>query len=73
MSMRWFAPAALGLALLATSASADEPPKPVEGSAPAAAEAVGVAFEPGTPAFADVLAKATKETKPIFLDFFTDW
>src|SRR5687767_10944887 len=34
-----------------------------------AAPSAGVAFEPGPPAFADVLAKAKAEGKPIFLDF----
>ena len=32
----------------------------------------GVAFEAGTPAFADVLAKAKAESRPVFLDFYSD-
>ena len=40
--------------------------------APAAGH-VGVVFEPGAPAFADVLAKAKAEQKVVFLDFATDW
>ena len=59
----------------ASAAFADEPPKPADGTAPAAApQAVehGVVFEPGTPALVDALAKAEKEKKPLFMDFFTD-
>ena len=33
----------------------------------------GVAFEPGTPPFADVLAKAKAESKLVFVDFATEW
>lgn len=33
----------------------------------------GVAFEPGTPAFSDVLAKAKAQSKPVFIDFSTEW
>ncbi len=33
----------------------------------------GVAFEPGTPPFADVLAKAKAEQKLVFVDFATEW
>jgi len=40
---------------------------------PPAASAEGVAFEPGTPAFADVLAKSKETGKPVFIDFTTDW
>ncbi len=66
MSSRlWVVPTLLAF-VLAPAARADEPP------APAAAEGQGVAFEPGTPALADVLAKAGTEKKPVFLDFFTD-
>jgi thiol:disulfide interchange protein len=32
-----------------------------------------VEFEPGTPKFADVLAKARAANKPAFLDFSTEW
>lgn len=31
----------------------------------------GIVFETGT--FAEVLAKARKENKPVFIDFYTDW
>ncbi|MCE9637568.1 MAG: thioredoxin fold domain-containing protein [Planctomycetes bacterium] len=42
--------------------------------APAAeAKAVGVVFEQGKPAFADVLAKAKAAGKPVFVQFSTDW
>jgi thiol-disulfide isomerase/thioredoxin len=41
------------------------------GDPPAAAPSAGVAFEPGAPAFADVLAKAKAAGKPVFIDFFT--
>ena len=33
----------------------------------------GVVFEEGTPAFADLLAKAKATSKPVFMDFFTEW
>lgn len=33
----------------------------------------GVVFEPGPPPFADLLAKAKAEGKPIFIDFSTEW
>ena len=56
--------AAFALAF-ATSARADD----VAPVAPAA----GVVFEPGTPAFADVLAKSKESGKPVFIDFTTDW
>src|SRR5262245_61647327 len=32
-----------------------------------------VKFESGTPAWADVLAKAKEQKKPIFADFTTEW
>src|ERR1043166_2696010 len=38
-----------------------------------AAVSEGVAFEPGTPAFADVLAKAKTTGRPAFIDFSTTW
>jgi len=66
MSVLSFAAAALLAFAPAPWARADEP------AAPEPTEAQGVAFEPGTPAFADVLAKAAAEKKPAFLDFFTD-
>jgi thiol-disulfide isomerase/thioredoxin len=56
------------LALLAALAVA--PGTALGGEEPAPA---GVAFEPGTPPFADVLAKAKAEGKPAFLDFATEW
>jgi hypothetical protein len=33
----------------------------------------GVAFEPAGTPFADVLAKAKAQGKPVFVDFFTEW
>ncbi len=72
MSWRlWVVPTLLAF-VLAPAVYADEPPGNAGGPLPAAAEGQGVAFEPGTPAFADVLAKAGTEKKPVFLDFFTD-
>lgn len=65
----WAVSALLAL-ILAPAALADEPSVASGGAAPA--ESKGVAFEPGTPAFADVLAKAATEKKPVFIDFFTD-
>lgn len=64
-STRWIVPVLLAV-LIAPVALADEP------AAPAAGEAQGVAFEPGTPPLADILAKAAAEKKPAFLDFYTD-
>src|SRR5437867_228320 len=61
-----FAPAVFAIAI-ASVALADDVP------APPAAPAAGVAFEPGAPAFADVLAKAKAQGKPVFVDFTTDW
>lgn len=49
----------------AASARAEEAPAP-EGPC-------GIAFEKGTPAWADVLAKAKAEGKPAFVDFSTEW
>jgi thiol-disulfide isomerase/thioredoxin len=37
------------------------------------APAAGVQFEPGTPSFADVLAKSKESGKPVFIDFTTEW
>jgi thiol-disulfide isomerase/thioredoxin len=59
--------AALALAAFAPSVRADGP----EVLKPAKDE--GVVFEPGTPKFEDVLAKAKTEKKPVFIDFSTDW
>jgi hypothetical protein len=33
----------------------------------------GVAFEPAGTPFADALAKAKAQGKPVFMDFFTEW
>lgn len=55
------------LLVSATAVRADDAP-----AAAAAAES-GVVFEPGTPAFKDVLAKAAEQKKEIFIDFSTDW
>lgn len=57
-------------AFLVTSAPAARADGP-EVLTPANSE--GVVFEPGTPRFADVLAKAKTEKKPVFIDFSTDW
>lgn len=62
-SCTWIVALLLTVAL-ASPALAEDPP------AQDAQE--GVAFEPGTPALADVLAKAGAQEKPAFLDFFTD-
>jgi hypothetical protein len=60
---------ALCLALLLGTALAALPPRP----AFAEEAAGGVAFEPSGTPFADVLAKAKAEGKPVFMDFFTEW
>ncbi len=59
----------------AASARADDVPPPAPPSVPPAAKPAetGVAFEPGDPAFADVLAKAKEQGKSVFVDFMTDW
>ena len=67
---RWFVLAG-GLAAAALSyptlARAD-------GEAKEAKEAKnGIAFEAGAPVFVDVLSKAKAASKPVFLDFFTEW
>ena len=62
---------ALSLAV-ATAARADDVPTSGAG-APAVAAPEGVQFESGTPAFADVLAKAKAAGKPVFIDFTTEW
>jgi thiol:disulfide interchange protein len=64
-SLSWIA-LVLSALVFAPAVRADEP------AAPATAQEAGVAFEPGTPALADVLAKAAAEKKPAFLDFYTD-
>lgn len=51
--------------LFAALARAEEAPAP-EGPR-------GIAFEKGTPAWADVLAKAKAQGKPAFVDFSTEW
>lgn len=48
-------------------------PKPVEPASDAMAHPAEVAFEPGTPAYADALAKAKTVGKALFLDFSTEW
>ena len=64
-----FALVPVALALVAMPcARAGEPP-----AAGAPSSEGGVAFEPGTPAWADVLAKAKAAGKPVFVDFTTDW
>jgi len=62
--------AALTLLACGARAQADDAPAPAP--APAHAE-TGVAFEPAGAKWADVVAKAEKDAKPIFIDFFTDW
>lgn len=50
------------------------PARAEDAPAPAAAEtATGVLFEPGRPAWTDVLAKAKSAGKPVFVQFSTDW
>jgi thioredoxin-related protein len=63
--------AVLAIALAAPARAGDDGgAKP---AAPAAAAEAGVVFEPGTPAWADVLAKAKAANKPVFVDFSTTW
>jgi hypothetical protein len=70
MTPRTFLVSTSVLALaFAASARADDVPPPAP---PVVAPAVGVAFEPGTPAFADVLKKAKETGKPVFIDFMTE-
>jgi thiol-disulfide isomerase/thioredoxin len=66
-------PLPLGLAL-ATSLVVCPSAARADDEAPKAGlpEAHG-AFEPGMPAFADVLAKAKAASKPVFLDVYTTW
>jgi thioredoxin-related protein len=58
--------AAVLLALTSVALADDVPPV-------VSAAETGVAFEAGTPSFADVLAKAKAENKPAFIDFATEW
>ena len=57
--MRRFAPAILVLACVVAALAGESPQS-------------GVTFEPGSPRFADVLAKAKQQGKPVFIDFFTE-
>src|SRR5262245_24739094 len=52
----------------ARGAAADGPAAP-----PGSAREAGVAFEPGSPPWAEVLAKAKAAGKPVFVDFSTEW
>ena len=68
------AAALLALSLAAAPAvRADDVPAPGASAPAAETPAVGVQFEAGTPAFADVLAKAKAAGKPVFIDFTTEW
>jgi hypothetical protein len=64
-SCAWFL-AALLIVSLAPAVRAGGEPTPEKGGHE------GVAFEPGTPTLAEVLAKASADEKPALLDFFTD-
>lgn len=57
--MRRFAPAVFVFACVVAALAGDPAP-------------AGVAFETGSPRFADVLAKAKEQGKPVFIDFFTE-
>jgi thiol-disulfide isomerase/thioredoxin len=61
------------LALGARRATADDVGPAAPGAAAPSAARDGIAFEPGTPSFADALAKAKAAGKPLFVDFTTDW
>ena len=67
-----FAAAAVSILLGARSVRAEDAPVPAKPAVPAHAEG-GVAFEPAGTKWADVVAKAERESKPIFADFYTDW
>lgn len=64
MSRRVVSGLIASIVLSAGMARAEEAPAPAAG---------GVAFEPGTPAWSDVLAKAKAQAKPAFVDFSTEW
>lgn len=63
---------AIPFVVLALAAALPLPARADEVAAPESA-AWAVKFEPGTPPFADVLAKAKAEGRPVFLDFTTEW
>lgn len=61
----------LPLGLLAAAILLSPIVRAEESAAPA--PAAGIVFEPGTPAWAEVLAKAKAASKPAFVDFSTTW